>query len=404
MLSELALCGIDGCRCLAGHGGRHNHFPEAWSFFAAQDRNKLGKAGFATPRGGAKGAYQNHVVRSNKVIVPFERIAEANLALYENGFVVRLFPEQYFASPGVPKDEFLAADAAVEVGRNAFVLYRTYEALESYPPPVDWELRSLWLHGEAVKERSRDVEDAGQYVLRLASTGARPKLHDGPPQGIFAPEYANDEQNYLAKCVLAWLTVTAHGSPYTTEQVQAQHLRLIMQVAGLADFGSYETRGVMRHGLTTCPLCLRVIRYEQLHTLVSFDEEIGLVNAAVQVAGATRSTEANLFHIVPLVYGSLQHVAKGIAWGHANCNTRLGQRRCYSLAELLEMNLKVGILREERVDTIGWISDDYTMIRSPMGAVWIRLCDDMSGEEMAGAPPEGSPIDDDVLDDGDLFE
>jgi hypothetical protein len=329
------------------------------------------------------------------VIVPFERLNEANLGLFENGYVVRLFPEQYFEAPGVPRGEFAAENAAVSVGVNAFVLYRTYEALENYPPMPAWQLRRLSLHGEPVGERSRQVEDGGHYVFRLASTGAKPENHNGPPQGIFAPEYANEDQNYLAKCVLAWLIITAHGSPYTTQQ--AQHLLAILEAADLADFASYEVRGAMRHGLTTCPLCLRVIRYEQLHTLVSFDEEVGLVNAGVQVAGATRSTEANLFHLIPLVYGSLQHIAAGVAWGHANCNTRLGQRRCYSLTELQEMNLKVGILREERVDTIGWISDDYSMIRSPMGAVWIRLSEDMTAEEMEGIPPPPATLEDELL-------
>ena len=386
----LTLCDIEGCRLLIGHRGRHDRYPETWSFFADKDRKKIGKAGFATPRGGAKGAYQNHVLRSNKVIVPFERLPEADLTLYENGFVVRLLPEQYFSAPGVPREEFVGERAVVTVGLDAFVLYRTYDALEQYPPLPDWQLRSLSLHGEPANERSRGVDDEGHYVLRLASTGARPTEQGGPPQGIFAPEYANQEQNYLAKCVLAWLIITAHGSPYTTEQ--APNLRLILEDADLADFESYENRGVLRHGLTSCPLCLRVIRYDQLHSLVSFVEEVGLVNAAAQVAGATRSTEANLFHIIPLVYGSLQHVPEAVAWGHANCNTRLGQRRCYSLAELLAMNLKVGILREERVDTIGWISEDYSMIRSPMGSVWIQLSKDMTAEEMAGLPPPENEI------------
>jgi hypothetical protein len=326
------------------------------------------------------------VVRSNKVIVPFERLIDANLSLYENGGVVRLFPEQYFSAAGTPRAEFVLDEPPVEVGRNAFVLYRTYAALKKYPPLSGWLVRSLSLHGVPVEERGRGAEDAGHYVLRLASTGGtKLKRHEGPPQGIFAPEYANEQENYLAKCVLAWLIITAHSSPYTT--AQAAQLRLILKEAKLADCGNYEIRGVMRHGLTTCPLCLRVIRYQQLHTLVSFDEEVGLVNAAVQVAGATRSTEANLFHIIPLVYGSLQHVAGAVAWGHANCNTRLGQRLCYSLADLQEMDLKVGILRDEEIETIGWISQDYSMIRSSMGSVWIRLCDDMTAEELAGVPP-----------------
>jgi hypothetical protein len=377
------LCGTDNCRKVRGHRGRHDPFPEAWRFFAEKDRKKIGKAGFATPRGGAKGAYQNHVVRSNKVIIPYERLKEADLSLYEDGYVIRLFPEQYFQSSKVPRGEFLRSGTDVVVGENAFILYRTHDALRDYPPLPAWQIRSLSLHGEPAEERSRFVDDEGHYVLRLASTGSKEKRHDGPPQGIFAPEYANEQQNYLAKCVLAWLIITTLGSPYTTDQ--APHLRRILEAAGLADFSDYELRGVLRHGLTSCPLCLRILRYEQLHTMVSFEEAAGLENAAVQVAGATRSTEANLFHLIPLVYGSLQHVPRAVAWGHAHCNTRLGQRRCYSLSELQSMNLKVGILHEEEIDTIGWISSDYTMIRSPMGAVWIRLCDDMPVDE-AGMP------------------
>lgn len=374
MPPEVELCGIDGCRRIRGHAGQHAPYPELWTFFTQKDKKKIGKAGFATPRGGAKNAYQNHVVRSNKVIIPFGRLGEADLSLYEDGYVIRLLPEQYFESAGNPRGIFLGSDQVV-VGTNAFVLYRTHDALRDYPPLDGWRVRSLSVNGEPVQERSRSVQDDGHYVLRLASTGTRPARDEGPPQGIFAPEYANDDQNYLAKCVLAWLIITSYGSPYTTDQ--AHHLRSVLDAAGLADFSAYESRGVLRHGLTSCPLCLRIVRYEELHSMVSFEEEAGLANAAIQVTGATRSTKANLFHLIPLVYGSLQHVPEAAAWGHANCNTKLGQRRCYSLSELQAMNLKVGILRKEGVDTIGWISSDYTMIRSPMGAVWIRLSDDM---------------------------
>jgi hypothetical protein len=392
-----SLCGVDGCRRLASHNGAHDPYPtEAWRFFAEKDRNKINKAGFATPRGGDKGAYQNHVVRSNKVIIPFERLKEANLHLYADGWVVRLFPEQYFASAGKPKAEFLRDNASIVIGKNAFILYRTYESLERYPPMAGWEVRSLSRGDVPVTERGPQVVDSGHFVLRVASIGgARLERRDGPPQGIFAPEYANDQQNFLAKCVLAWLIVTSHASPYITGQ--AIHLQLILEGAGLANFDSYELRGVLRHGLTTCPLCLRVVRYEQLHTLVRFDEEVGLVNAAAQVEGATRSTEVNLFHLIPLVYGSLQHVPESIAWGHANCNTRLGQRRCYSLNDLQRMNLKVGILREEGIETIGWISDDYQMIRSPLGAVWVQLSGDMTESEMEGVPGRPATPEDEIL-------
>lgn len=83
------LCGIDSCRLVAGHKGQHDRYPTtAWAFMAQKDKNKLAKAGFATPRGGAKGAYQNHVVRSNKVIIPFERLPDVNLEVYQDGYVI----------------------------------------------------------------------------------------------------------------------------------------------------------------------------------------------------------------------------------------------------------------------------------------------------------------------------
>lgn len=58
------------------------------------------------------------------------------------------------------------------------------------------------------------------------------------------------------------------------------------------------------------------------------------------------------------------------------CNSRLGQRRCQSLTELIDLELKVGIIRPEGIETFGWISDDYEMIRSPLGSVWIRISTD----------------------------
>jgi hypothetical protein len=119
--------------------------------------------------------------------------------------------------------------------------------------------------------------------------------------------------------------------------------------------------------------------------LVNFEEGAGLVNAAIQVEGATRSTDVNLFHMTPLVYDELEHKPSQVAWGHANCNTRLGQRRCYSVSDLVDMEMKIGIVLDDKIETIGWISSDFSMIRSADGAVWIQLCDDMTPAEKAGA-------------------
>lgn len=377
---EPALCAEDGCRLLAGHGGRHNRFPvAAWDFMEERDKNKLVKAGFATPRGGAKGAYQNHVVRSNRVIIPFERMGIAPLEEFADGYVIRLFPEQYFQSSRVPMPEFLAEDAVVRVGENAFVLYGSHASHEALPPMDNWRPRRLLKDGvEVVERRGNNLVDDGHYVLRMPKLGNRAKTVLGPPQGIFAPEYADEETNFLCRCVLAWLIIHTNQSPYTTSQ--AAHLKAILSAEDLRNDEVWEFRGVLRHGLTACPLCTRFINHRELHEMLVLDEEDGLENAGLQVAGATRSTIVNLFHLEPLRYDRLDHAPAAVAWGHAICNTKLGQRRCYSVAELTRDGEKVGLINEEGIETFGWMSPNWEMIRSPRGSVWIRICLDREQE------------------------
>lgn len=376
---EMMLCGQQGCRLKTGHTGNHAAHPsEAWSFFDQKDKAKLTKAGFATPRGGSKGAYQNHVRRSNRVIVPYERFGDVDLTRFRDGYVIRLFPHQYFSQALNPREELLRSGEVV-VGENAFLLYRSHESFESFPPMPDWSVRRLLKDGVEVSARVEGVVDEGHFVLRLPRLGAKLRREEGGPQGIFAPEYADSNDNYLCRCVLAWLTIRASGSPYTTQQ--AAHLRQILQSEGLGSDESLENLGAIRHGITCCPLCLKFVRYPELHEMVSFEEETSLENAALQVEGATRSTIVNLFHLEPLVYGVGHHIPQGVAWGHAICNTRLGQRRCYSLQEVQQGNLKVGIISEEGIDTFGWISKDHLMIRSPGGAVWIQLHGDEMDDE-----------------------
>ena len=376
---DLTLCGQQGCRRKAAHAGEHDTQPaEAWGFFDKKDKDKLTKAGFATPRGGSKGAYQNHVLRSNRVIVPYERIGDVDLTRFQDGYVIRLFPHQYFSAALEPRKELLRSGNVV-VGGNAFLLYRSHESFDSFPPMPDWGIRRLFKDGVPVQARGQGVVDEGHYVLRLPRLGTRLKREEGAPQGIFAPEYADSNDNYLCRCVLALLIVRASGSPYTTRQ--AAHLRQILQSEGLGSDETLDDLGAIRRGVTCCPLCLKLVSYPDLHEMVSFEEETSLENAALQVEGATRSTIVNLFHLEPLVYGVGHHIPQGVAWGHAVCNTKLGQRRCYSLQELRQADLKVGIITEDGTDTFGWISEDNLMIRSPGGAVWIQLHGDEIDDE-----------------------
>lgn len=383
----MALCKVNDCRLIEGHNGNHNINPSsAWNFLNTIDKNKIGKAGFATPRGGAKNAYQNHVVRNNRVIIPYEKFDAETLPLYQDGYIIRLYPEQYFEAAGLPKGVFSQPDAPIQVGINAFILYRTWDSFNNFPPLPDWEIRGLQLNGVSVDERVNGVIDTGHYILRLSTHGNNPKRYEGPPQGIFATEYADEETNYLSKCVLAFLIVNTLNSPYT--QNQATHLKQILEDAGLLNYETFERNGSMRRHHTSCPLCQKIIRYSELHDTVNFEESEALANAGNQVIGSTRSTVVNLFHLKPLIYHSLTHIPSNLGWGHAICNTYLSQRECLSLAELIEVGLKIGIIYEDHIESFGWLSADHKFIRSPNGAVWVQISTDMTVEEINIIPPD----------------
>lgn len=378
------LCAHEGCRKLRYHGGGHDCYPASpWAFMANKDKDKLAKAGFATPRGGAKGAYQNHVLRSNKVIIPFERMSQAPIGRYESGYVIRIFPDQYFDVKYVRKAYFDLPEAP-KIGLNAFLLYRTHHQLVDFPPPDGWRVRSLTLDGAVINERVYGAVDVGEYVLRIAAHGNKAARNEGPPQGIFAPEYANERDNYLAKCVLAWLTVQTLDSPYVAGQ--AMHVEKILEIEGILKPEEWEAMGMLRAGFASCPLCLKLIKYQQLHDQVSFADEQSVLNASEQVLNSTRSTIVNLFHINPLTYSDVEHTPDNVAWGHAICNTKLGQRKCYSYPELVVSGSKVGtIMPDGTIASFGWITKNLEMIRSPGAATWIRIVEDHLSMEKQSA-------------------
>ncbi|MCI8489443.1 MAG: restriction endonuclease [Lachnospiraceae bacterium] len=374
------LCENPICNLPAHHKGNHSFiYKKAWeTIFHADDINKIQKAGYCTPRGGAKGGYQNHVNRNSKVIIPYEKLSEVNLKNYKDGYVIRLFPSQYFSGMYTVNKEFVD-NPAVIVGDNAFILYRTYEDYELLPPLPDWEIRSIFRYNKKTKEydifsedRRGDITDRGHYLLRISNSGTNKKnnLFAGPAQGIFAPEYADANTNFLCQAVLAWLIIKTENSPYNEDDFG--YLKAILQKHNLFDSPHFENNYILHNGKTTCPLCQRVIMYHELNELISFDDEEGLINSTEQ-AGSTRSTKVNLFHMVPLCYASLENIPTQVSWGHATCNTRLGQRRCFSYYELAETEIEIIINDGQEKRLLGYADAAQKFIRSQNGDVWIRI-------------------------------
>lgn len=384
----ITLCSDPNCNLKANHKGTHKFvYREAWTdLFNKDDRDKIQKAGCSTPRGGNKGGYQNHVNRNSKVIIPYEKLSEVNLDNYNDGYVIRIYPTQYFSSKRVVCDKF-RNNKSIVVGKNAFVLYRTYEDYETLPPLKDWDLRSILKYDKksqkyciSTDNRRGNIIDRGHYLLRISNSGTdkvqKPfdgPSFNGPPQGIFAPEYADANTNFLCQAVLAWLIIKTENSPY--KESDFEHLQAILKKHGLLNSPHYEKDFITHNGKTSCPLCQGVIRHNELNELISFENEEGLENSAEQV-GSTRSTKINLFHMVPLCYKSLEHKPTQVSWGHAICNTKLGQRRCYSYSELKNTEIKIEIRERQNRRLLGYTNEEKTFIRSENGDVWIRISND----------------------------
>lgn len=333
-----------------------------WRFMSDRDKKKLAKAGFATPRGGGKNAYQNHVSRSNRVIVPFERLDDVDLARFEDGHVIRVLPEQCFDAPGQLAPGL--SERGVEIGPNGFVLYRTHSAYDSLPPLDTWAPRGLQTGEQA---RRRGVPDTGEYVVRLSN----PPVTEGLPQGIFAPEYATREDNAVCQAVLAWLIGRTRAHPYSAELFGPLTRWLEEYDSTLIAEDRLEHDGIVVKGEARCPLCARPLTYMELHEMLDLTDALGLANAGLQIAGATRSTAINLFHMQPLLYGSeLNHRPSLVARGHAVCNTLLGQRACIPLREVESEGFE---LLREGGGVWGFSSVDETLLRSEDRGTWARL-------------------------------
>lgn len=376
----VTLCSDPNCNLLAHHKGAHSFvYKKAWeNLFNSDDINKIQKAGYCTPRGGAKGGYQNHVNRNSKVIIPYEKLSEVTLSNYQDGYVIRLFPSQYFSDRHTVHDKFIN-NTDVVVGDNAFVLYRTYKDFETLPPLPGWEIRSILKYDDRKKEyciptdsRRGNIKDCGHYLLRISNSGTNKKQNrfEGPAQGIFAPEYADVNTNFLCQAVLAWLIIKTEGSPY--DESNFEHLKAILFKFNLLNSPHYENDYIIHDGVTTCPLCQRAIKHSELTELISFDDEEGLENSTEQV-GSTRSTKVNLFHMVPLCYSSLENIPTQVSWGHATCNTRLGQRQCFSFHDLQMTKIEIDINDGSEQRLLGYANATKNFIRSQNGDVWIRI-------------------------------
>jgi hypothetical protein len=292
------------------------------------------------------------------VIIPFEHLDNVDLSNYEDGYVVRLTAVQADSLSDAKQLDWSNRRFAFEAqGREtqAFVLYRSSEDLELFKIRRGWIPCEHWARGSVSNKRTQDGEDRGHFLVRIPREAS-----SGIAQGIFAPEYTTRELNYICQLELTYLAYLTleHLKDQSFEQI-----RTILETIGWDLTPSWNSSGVLKDGTSSCPLCLRPIHRDELHQTIDPSLVPGLANSGVQLA-ETRSTLINLFHLRPLLYDKqLGHHPTNVAWGHAHCNTFLGQRAAFGWDEL-----------GSTLDRASFrTNDEGDFIRSDDGRAWISV-------------------------------
>jgi len=385
------------CFKLSGHTAGCDGSVSVWNNIGHDPLNrtkkKIIKAGFATPRGGDKGGYQNHVSRSSRVIIPFEHAAKVDFNNYEQGAVVRVTIPQallLLKSGDLFEEKDYLQVKVNNKAQRAFLLYRSQKDMEDLSIKKKWVPCGHRVKGKEVTRRNVDGEDFGHYLARI------PKgLSAGIQQGIFAPEYLGRKENYACQVLLTYFAYKTIGHKRDSN---FDHVELILEALNLLDVEKFKLKGILNSSEeVTCPLCMRPIEFSELHEAIDPSQVPGLANSGVQLA-ETRSTLVNLYHLQPLLYDKiLGHTPENIAWGHAHCNTFLSQRKSYSLEELkihgkvipnkLYIDASGAFIRSE--DNRAWVlvtpiepgPETFTAYLRRIGAIAALAEDDDSSED-----------------------
>lgn len=364
-----ALCLVDGCRKIIGHSGKHEKYPNLLEGLPEGIQKKINKT--AQTRGAQpyeRVPYQNRVNRSNRAVVPFKfrhvRPAEG----YQNGYTIMVRPEEYFDRSTKNKREDFPED--VVIGDNAFIFYSTRNEWRNYPPLDDWipcqyENNNID-NGNGSESLVRKIKrivggkDVGHYIARVPATTASKDgeaIVKGPPQGIRFFEYASDEMCWLVKCQLAFLAWQVVDIGEVTSQPMPENLRLVMEHCELLDWEKFHQMFVVnKDRVTCCPLCQDTIKARELMETM---EQI----AGREIADLT-VTDANLFHLEPLIPGSFNHAIYKLGWGHHHCNTVARDRGMKETLDWMETVLiRTGRIRKTEQGVFVIVGDTEALQR-----------------------------------------
>jgi hypothetical protein len=267
--------------------------------------------------------YQNRVSRASTVLIPYAywdmcdpaRIPESK---YENGFIVLLSPEEYFGNSNIISD---LAKKGLEIGSNALVFFETREQWNANnPDKLQWRF---------AKRRRKPL--GGKYVARIPATTAMERgekiirgFNNTSVKGAGIRVYEYSSTDTTEKCRLQleslfWLCYdskeVAISNGMKAEDIAMRKKAIFEMCEQLQIFDRLElsnSRVINSHGITICPLCLEELSGQGFFNRMEQAEGHEVPDLTV--------TELNLFHIIELRIGVLNHRPYNVGWGHHHCN------------------------------------------------------------------------------------
>lgn len=266
--------------------------------------------------------FQNRVNRNSTVLIPY-----ANYDLcckkfdinktFENGFIVLIDPISFFSISNFEKEML---SKYLVLGENALLFYETRDQWNRFNP-IDRKLTIA---------QSRVNPLGGHFVSRVPSTTSNDdiKINHGfttsksKGAGIRVYEYAS--ASTIKECMLQleylyWLCYDSREvsleNGMSLDEINEKYEATIEKInkLNLGDIKRLkESRVIDRDNNTICPLCLDKLSTRGFYSKLEQAEGRHVPDLTV--------TQLNLFHIIELRTGELNHKPYNLGWGHHHCN------------------------------------------------------------------------------------
>jgi hypothetical protein len=268
-------------------------------------------------RGGG-GVFTARRKRNDKVLVPFtsfitnwNKSDELLTETFDNGYRVLCSPQEYFNNK-----EILTEIPTI-------VRYQTYEDLEKYPVPINWNHiktnRKDYSDNEIMWVK--DIKNLDKYAKKGKSTYVGPK-HIGQHE----MDYATDEEMIKVQMCLLFQMVNCVDFEYemSDNPLYDEYLKYSenFKLSSLYLDNPKLQEVTTKYGNTVCPVMIQFPNIKKELTIIYFKD---IVNGKVVGDDGREDfnrtfTKINLHHFERLISGKFNHNHKNVFLGTATGN------------------------------------------------------------------------------------